>query len=97
MKSIIIVPIFFIALLLAFIIHDVIDSAIEQKEFLIKQDRIYFNDLVTKSYKASYQLNIDSLHYVVFTQSNSHEMRHEMLQHVDSLISVNADRLQILQ
>lgn len=97
MKSIIIIPIFFIALLLAFIIHDIIDAAIAKKELLLKEDRIYFNDLVTKSYKTSYQLNIDSLHYVVFAQSNSHELRHQILQHVDSLISVHADKMQILQ
>ena len=72
MKSIIIIPIFFIVMLVALIIRDSIEATIEKKDLLMKEDRIHFNDIVNKSNKTSYPLNIDSLHYVVFGQSNSH-------------------------
>jgi hypothetical protein len=84
-------------MLVVLIINDSINATIERRDLLMKEDRIHFNDIVNKSNKTSYPLNIDSLHYVVFGQSNSHENREAMLKDVDSIISVYADKMQILQ
>src|SRR5437868_5314985 len=97
MKGIIIIPIFFLIMLVALIIYDSINATIERKDILLKEDRIYFNEIVSKSNKTSYPLNIDSLHYVVFGQSNSHEKRVAMLKDADSIISVYSDKMHILQ
>ena len=97
MKSMIIIPVFFLAMLLALIIYDCINAAITKKDLLLKEDRIYFNEIVSKSNNTSYPLNIDSLHYVVFEHLNNHERRLQMLQHVDSMVSAHADEIQMLQ
>jgi hypothetical protein len=84
-------------MLVVLIINDSINATIERRDLLMKEDRIHFNDVVNKSNKTSYPLNIDSLHYVVFGQSNSHEKREAMLKDIDSIISAYADKMQILQ
>jgi len=84
-------------MLVVLIIRDSTNATIETKNLLMTEDRIHFNEIVNKSIKTSYPLNIDSLHYVVFGQSNSHEKREAMLQGIDSIISAQADKMQILQ
>jgi len=96
MKSIIYVPIFFLALLLALIVYDSYYAMNMRKDLLLKEDRIRFHDIVIKAGHSHYPLNIDSFHYVVFMQSHRHEERLKMFENMDTLISVFADRLQIL-
>jgi len=97
MKSIIIIPIFFLVMLLGLIIYDSIHASFARKDLLLKEDRIYFNEIVSKSNNTSYPLNIDSLHYVVFEHSNNHDRRMQMLEHVDSMVSAHANKMQMLQ
>lgn len=96
MKSIIIIPIFFLLMLVALIIYDSIGAVRIKKDILLKEDRIHFHDIVIKAGHVNYALNIDSFHYVVFIQPNSHESRMKMLEQMDSLISGFADRLQMI-
>ncbi|CAN5757066.1 hypothetical protein BH10BAC2_BH10BAC2_07630 [soil metagenome] len=96
MKSVIIIPIFFLLMLVALIIYDSIGAVRIKKDLLLKEDRIHFHDIVVKAGHTNYSLNIDSFHYMVFIQPNDHESRAKMLEQMDSLISVFADRLQIL-
>lgn len=96
MKSIIIIPIFFLLMLVALIIYDSIGAVRLKKDLLLKEDRIHFHDIVVKAGHTNYHFNIDSFHYVVFIQPNTHESRAKMLENMDSLISIFADRLQML-
>jgi hypothetical protein len=96
MKSIVYVPIFFLALLLSLIVYDGYHAMNMRKDLLLKEDRIRFHDIVIKAGHTHYPLNIDSFHYVVFMQAHSHDERLKMLDDMDTIISVFADRLQIL-
>ena len=90
------VPLFFIAMLLALIVYDGIDAINTRNDLLLKEDRIHFHNIVIKAGHTHYQLNIDSFHYVVFTQPHDHVERMKMLDDIDTAIIVFADRVQIL-
>ena len=96
MKSVIYIPIFFLAMLLALIVYDGISAINMRNDLLLKEDRIHFHNIVIKAGHTHYHLNIDSLHYVVFTQPHDHEERLQILDSIDTAIIVFADRVQIL-
>lgn len=96
MKSMIIVPIFFLAMLVALIVYDSIEAVRTKNVVLLREDRIHFHNIIAKVNTTNFPLNIDSFHYVVFVQSNNHESRTEMMSEMDSLITVFADKVQIL-
>jgi hypothetical protein len=96
MKSIIIIPIFFLLMLLILIIYDSVDAVRMRNDLSLKEDRIHFHDIVVKAGHTNFSLNIDSFHYIVFIQTNDHKSRLKMLQQMDSTISVFAERRQIL-
>ncbi|QEC67231.1 hypothetical protein FRZ67_07955 [Panacibacter ginsenosidivorans] len=96
MKSIIYIPIFFLAMLLALIVYDGINAINMRNDMLLKEDRIHFHSIVVKAGHTHYHFNIDSFHYVVFVQPHDHEERSKMLDDMDTTILVFAERLQIL-
>jgi hypothetical protein len=96
MKSVIIIPIFFLLMLVALVIYDSVSAVRMKNDILLKEDRIHFHDIIIKAGHTNYPLNIDSFHYVIFIQPNDHKGRAKMLGQMDSIILVFADRLQIL-
>ena len=83
-------------MLLALIVYDGISAINMRNDLLLKEDRIHFHDIVIKAGHTHYRLNIDSFHYVLFTQPHDHEERMKMLDDVDTAIIVFADQVQIL-
>lgn len=96
MKSIIIIPIFFLLMLVALIVYDGVSAMRMKNDILLKEDRIHFHDIVVKAGHTNYPLNVDSFHYVVFINPHDHKNRAKMLEQMDSLILAFADNLQIL-
>lgn len=96
MKSIIYIPVFFLAMLFALIVYDGISAYNMRNDLLLKEDRIHFHNIVIKASHTHYHLNIDSFHYVLFVQPHDHEERQKMLDDIDTAIIVFADRVQIL-
>lgn len=86
------VPVFFLTMLFILIVYDGINAVAMRNDILLKEDRIRFHNLIIKASHTHYHLNIDSFHYVVFNQSEDHDERIKMLNDMDTLITVYADR-----
>lgn len=91
MKRMIYVPLIFLFMLLSLIIYDAFDAYSLRKDMLLKQDRIRFSNIIVKAAHAHYPLKIDSFHYIIFVQRNTHDDRVKMFNDVESRISVYAE------